>query len=204
LTNSWVATLKPTQKQYTFYCFSIYLIILFWILINYFEFSMSRNELLRINCFFFFWWEVLCWCKSSKTTMPSIGDDFSLLFYIIWEDTKGVTRNRKSKKNIQYNDQKKKDKNTSNDLQYITQKTNDWTIWAPLSKTVWFMVFSATFNNSSVILWRSVLFMKETGVPGEHHRPVASHWQTLSHNTKQNGVSSVLQKGNTFLLHKIW
>jgi len=24
--------------------------------------------------------------------------------------------------------------------------------------------------------------MKETGVPGENHRPVASHWQTLSHN----------------------
>jgi hypothetical protein len=23
---------------------------------------------------------------------------------------------------------------------------------------------------------------KETGVPGENHRPVASHWQTLSHN----------------------
>ena len=24
--------------------------------------------------------------------------------------------------------------------------------------------------------------MDETGVPGENHRPVASHWQTLSHN----------------------
>ena len=24
--------------------------------------------------------------------------------------------------------------------------------------------------------------VKETGVPGENHRPVASHWQTLSHN----------------------
>jgi len=23
---------------------------------------------------------------------------------------------------------------------------------------------------------------EETGVPGENHRPVASHWQTLSHN----------------------
>jgi hypothetical protein len=30
---------------------------------------------------------------------------------------------------------------------------------------VWFMVFNATFNNISVILWRSVLLMKETGVP---------------------------------------
>ena len=24
--------------------------------------------------------------------------------------------------------------------------------------------------------------MEETGVPGENHRPVASHWKTLSHN----------------------
>jgi hypothetical protein len=28
----------------------------------------------------------------------------------------------------------------------------------------------------------SVLLIEETGVPGEKHRPVASHWQTLSHN----------------------
>jgi len=37
------------------------------------------------------------------------------------------------------------------------------------------MVFNATFNNNSVILWRSVLLVEETGVPGENHRPVASH-----------------------------
>jgi hypothetical protein len=30
--------------------------------------------------------------------------------------------------------------------------------------------------------WWSVLLVEETGVPGENHRPVASHWQTLSHN----------------------
>jgi len=46
----------------------------------------------------------------------------------------------------------------------------------------WFMVFNATFNNMSVISWRSVLLVEETEVPGENHRPVASHWQTLSHN----------------------
>jgi len=28
-----------------------------------------------------------------------------------------------------------------------------------------FMVFSATFNNISVISWRSVLLVEETGVP---------------------------------------
>ena len=29
------------------------------------------------------------------------------------------------------------------------------------------IVFNATFNNISVILWRSVLLVKETGVSGE-------------------------------------
>ena len=33
-----------------------------------------------------------------------------------------------------------------------------------------------------VISWWSVLYVGETGVPEENHRPVASHWQTLSHN----------------------
>jgi hypothetical protein len=40
---------------------------------------------------------------------------------------------------------------------------------------VWFMVFNATFNNISVISWLSVLLVEETGVPGAHHRPDASH-----------------------------
>jgi hypothetical protein len=44
------------------------------------------------------------------------------------------------------------------------------------------MVFNATFNNISVISWGSVLLVEETGVPGENHWPVASQWQTLSHN----------------------
>jgi hypothetical protein len=39
------------------------------------------------------------------------------------------------------------------------------------------MVFNATFNNISVISWQSDLLVKETGEPGENHRPVASHWQ---------------------------
>jgi hypothetical protein len=37
------------------------------------------------------------------------------------------------------------------------------------------LVFNATFNNISVISWRSVLLVKETGVIGEYNRPVASH-----------------------------
>jgi len=44
------------------------------------------------------------------------------------------------------------------------------------------MVFNATFNNILIILWPSALLVEETGVPGENHRPVASHWQILSHN----------------------
>jgi hypothetical protein len=35
------------------------------------------------------------------------------------------------------------------------------------------MVFNATFNNISVISWPSILFVEETGVPGEN-QPAAS------------------------------
>ena len=41
------------------------------------------------------------------------------------------------------------------------------------------IVFNATFNKISVILWQSVLLVDETG---ENQQPVASHCQTLSHN----------------------
>jgi len=37
------------------------------------------------------------------------------------------------------------------------------------------MVFNITSNNISVILWRSVSLVEETGVLGENHRPAASH-----------------------------
>jgi hypothetical protein len=36
-----------------------------------------------------------------------------------------------------------------------------------------FMVFNVTFNNISVISWRSVLLVDDTRVPGENHQPVA-------------------------------
>jgi hypothetical protein len=39
------------------------------------------------------------------------------------------------------------------------------------------MVFNATLNTISAISRRSVLLVEETGVSGENHRPVASHWQ---------------------------
>ena len=37
------------------------------------------------------------------------------------------------------------------------------------------MEFNVTFNNILIISWWSVLLVEETEVPGENHRPVASH-----------------------------
>ena len=53
------------------------------------------------------------------------------------------------------------------------------------------MVFNATFNNISIISWRSVLLVQENGVHAENHRPAARHSQTLSHNV----VSSTSRHG---------
>ena len=36
------------------------------------------------------------------------------------------------------------------------------------------MVPNATFNNISVISWRSFLLLEETGVPRENHQPVTN------------------------------
>ena len=59
------------------------------------------------------------------------------------------------------------------------------------SHNAWFRIimFNATFSNTSVISWWSVLLVEETGRPGGNHQPVASHWQTVSHNV----VSSTLR-----------
>ena len=48
------------------------------------------------------------------------------------------------------------------------------------------MVLNAILNNISVISWRSVLLLEDTGEPGENNRAVASHCQTLSHNVVSN------------------
>ena len=53
------------------------------------------------------------------------------------------------------------------------------------------MVFNATFNNISVISWRLVLLVEETGGPGENHQSVASHRQTLSHNGVHLALSGI-------------
>ena len=64
--------------------------------------------------------------------MPERGDlrvtiywlhDYIFLQEEKFDDTKGVIKSRKSKKDRQYNGQKKKNKRTNNDLQIIRQKT---------------------------------------------------------------------------------
>jgi len=49
---------------------------------------------------------------------------------------------------------------------------------------LWYLTFNniSVISVISVISWRSVLLAEETRVPTENHRPVASHWQTTSHN----------------------
>jgi hypothetical protein len=54
-------------------------------------------------------------------------------------------------------------------------ETRDITSLKCICNGLVFMVFNATFNNNSVILWRSFLLVEETKEPGENHRPVASH-----------------------------
>jgi hypothetical protein len=46
----------------------------------------------------------------------------------------------------------------------------------------WFDGVQRHFQQYFSYIVAAVLLVVETGVPGENHRPVASHWQTLSHN----------------------
>ena len=70
-----------------------------------------------------------------------------------------------------------------------------------VSKGVRVMLFNATVIDISDIPWRSVLLVNETGVPRENHRPVVSHWQTLSHAKKQKGQK--YKQRSTKQTHKI-
>jgi hypothetical protein len=51
------------------------------------------------------------------------------------------------------------------------------------------MVFNATFNNISVILWRTVLMVEESGVPGENNM-----YDADGHNIYGNGTKAPQSK----------
>ena len=68
----------------------------------------------------------------------------------------------------------------SSDLQYVLVIDNKLIFQYLFGVRI--VMFNATFNKISVISGQSVLLVEETKVPGENHRPVASHWQTWSHN----------------------
>ena len=65
---------------------------------------------------------------------------------------------------------------------YICNKIRTKILFLSLRRIVMIVVFNAIFINILVILWRSLLFVEETGVPGKNQRHVASHWKPLSHN----------------------
>ena len=81
---------------------------------------------------------------------------------------------------------------------YLTQAGSIW------YKFKTFLQHSVTVMNNiniSVISWRSVLLAEETGVPGENQRPVASHWQTLSHNIASSTTCYELQYTDVRVRH---
>jgi hypothetical protein len=57
----------------------------------------------------------------------------------------------------------------------INDNPQEYTRTYKIDRRVRFMVFNATFYNISVISWQLVLMVEETEVPGENHRPAASH-----------------------------
>ena len=68
------------------------------------------------------------------------------------EDCNELIRINKSKKDKQYNGQKKKDKSTNNDLKHNTQKTKDRVTPIPLKKTGVNSMCSGRENSSAPLV----------------------------------------------------
>jgi len=68
------------------------------------------------------------------------------------------------------------------------------------------MVFNASFNNISIVSWRSVLLMEETGVPGENTNLTQVN-DKLYHNVVSNTLSGIQThnvSGDRHWLHQGW
>ena len=69
--------------------------------------------------------------------------------------------------------------NSKQNPNLIFKKYEHLTLGLELRLVLWcLMPLSTIFQ----LYHGSVSLVKETGIPGENYRPVASHWQTLSHN----------------------
>jgi hypothetical protein len=75
-----------------------------------------------------------------------------------FEDTEGINRIHKSKKDRQHNGQKKKDNRTNNDLQRITHKTKDRVTRTQLKTggELW------CFGRVAYIYYCNLLFLRKT------------------------------------------
>ena len=77
--------------------------------------------------------------------------------------------------------------------------------WWSCLLEVGILVFNSTFNNISVISWRSFYWWRK---PGKNHRPAASHGQNLLHNdvSSTSRLSRILTynvSGDRHLLHRL-
>jgi len=76
---------------------------------------------------------------------------------VVWEkceDTKWVTRIRKSKKDRQHHGQKKQDKRTNNDLQSIKQNVKDRATRTPLKTGVNSSAPEQLYNDYQTYCWK--------------------------------------------------
>jgi hypothetical protein len=65
------------------------------------------------------------------------------------------------------------------------------------------MVFNAIINNISVISWEDSFIGGGTRVPGENHRPGASHYHTLSYNIVHLTLSGIRNHNISGDIHRL-